>query len=229
MKWIHHYQLFLFDFDGILVNTELLHYKAYVKMCANRGFSLKWDLPSYMRRALYSATAVKDGIYDLFPDLKQQEPSWDVLYKEKKEIYANLLKVEGAGLMPGVKKLLASLEEANIKRCVVTNSLSDHVEFIRKQNPVLESIPYWITREHYKEPKPASECYSKAIEKYGKPGERAIGFEDSPRGLRALLGTEAEACLISNVLDPKEIKTLTDEYEFTHYESFPELFHNWED
>ena len=32
MRWISEYQLFLFDLDGLLVNTEELHYQAYKNM-----------------------------------------------------------------------------------------------------------------------------------------------------------------------------------------------------
>ena len=43
MEWIHHYQLILFDLDGLLVNTEQLHYQAYKNMLQARGFSLPSD------------------------------------------------------------------------------------------------------------------------------------------------------------------------------------------
>ena len=33
MDWIKKYQLFLFDFDGLLVNTEEMHFLAYKQMC----------------------------------------------------------------------------------------------------------------------------------------------------------------------------------------------------
>src|ERR1700731_2822007 len=112
MQWIYNYQLFLFDFDGILVNTEELHYKAYLKMCADRGFSLKWDMRTYMRYAMYTATGVKEGVYREFPELYQVEPSWDVLYREKKKAYFDLLQDVGTSLMPGVDQLLRALEQA---------------------------------------------------------------------------------------------------------------------
>lgn len=228
MHWIHHYQLFLFDFDGILVNTEELHYKAYLKMCADRGFTLKWDEPTYIRHAMYSSTGLKEGIYREFPDLQRYEPCWDILYREKKRAYCELLQQEGVNLMPGVEKLLLELEKANIKRCVVTHSPSDQIALIRKQNPILDTIPEWITREHYSQPKPSPECYQKAIAHFKDEGDRIIGFEDSPRGLKALLGTEAEGILISQYFDQSEIRELSNDVgrEFSHIPSFPELFKN---
>jgi beta-phosphoglucomutase len=225
MDWIHHYQLFLFDFDGILVNTEELHYKAYLKLCADRGFSLKWDMRTYMRYAMYTSTGVREGIYREFPELYREEPNWDVLYKEKKKAYFQLLEKEGVSLIPGVEVLLRDLEKAAIKRCVVTHSPSEQIMLIRSQNPILNSIPNWITREHYSQPKPSPECYLKAIEIFKAKGDRVIGFEDSPRGLKALLGTEAEGVFLTNCFDEGEIAQLVEELgKFTHCNSFTELF-----
>ena len=222
MDWIHNYQLFLFDFDGILVNTEELHYKAYLKMCSDRGFYLKWDMRTYIRYAMYTSTGIREAIYKEFPALTVP---WETLYAEKKRAYFELLQL-GTTLIAGVEQLLKALEQAGIKRCVVTHSPHEQISAIRKQHPILNSIPDWITREHYSQPKPSSECYHKAIAQFKSGNDRVIGFEDSPRGLQALLGTSAEGILVSNYFDSSEIKELgvTLGREFPHFSSFSELF-----
>ena len=220
-----YYQLFLFDFDGILVDTEELHYKAYLKMCVDRGFILNWDRPTYMSYALFTATGVKEAIYKALPQLHETEPNWNVLYQEKKAAYCTLLREEGTKLMPGVEALLQKLESTNTKRCVVTHSPADQIAMIRGQHPILNTIPHWITREHYSQPKPASECYAKALTMLKAPGERAIGFEDSPRGLKALLGTEADGVFVTEYFEPPAVRALTVEIgrPFSHLRSFTDL------
>jgi beta-phosphoglucomutase len=226
MHWIHHYHLFLFDFDGIVVNTEELHYRSYVTVCANRGFFLDWDLSTYLRHAMYTSTGVKEAIYAQFPQLQRLEPKWDVLYEEKKIIYQKLLQREGTSLMPGVADLLSELQAEKITRCVVTHSPYEQILTIREQHPILNSIPEWITREQYYQPKPAPECYQKAIAKLKKPNERVVGFEDSPRGLQALLQTEAEAFFLSNYFEAGEVRELLNKSckPFSHFGSFVEMF-----
>lgn len=196
MQWIHQYQLFLFDFDGLLVNTEELHYQAYINMCASRGFSLTWDFNRYSEAAHHSANGLKDQIYAEFPTLYKQEPNWIILYQEKKTALLQLLESQTIPLMPGVKQLLLSLQESNIKRCVVTHSTKALVNQIRQKNPILNSIPHWITREDYINPKPHPECYLAAIHQFSTPEDKVIGFEDSPRGLKALSETTAKPVLI---------------------------------
>jgi beta-phosphoglucomutase len=203
MHWIQQYQLFLFDLDGLLVNTEELHYAAYKRMLESRGFTLSWNFRRYCHTAHYHADKIASELYEMFPDLYAQESSWDVLYAEKKEIMIDILGQGGIQLMPGAFELLEALAHADIKRCVVTHSSESLIDPIRRQHPILQTIPFWITRADYVHPKPHSECYLKAISAFTNPGDNIIGFEDSPRGLTALMGTSAKPVLICSVDYPE--------------------------
>ena len=35
----------IFDFDGVIVDTEPLHYRAFQAIVAEQGLSCSWDLP----------------------------------------------------------------------------------------------------------------------------------------------------------------------------------------
>ena len=193
MQWIHDFDLFLFDFDGLLVNTEHLHYQAYVNVIEDMGHRLNLSFSNFIELAHFNSKAWREAIFKEIPEL---EPEWKTLYKKKKENYLSLVGAGKVDLMPGVKELLSALDQAKIFRCVVTNSPLEQTQLLSSQIPILKTIPKWIAREDYEKPKPNSECYLKAIELYGKPGDRIIGFEDSIRGLHALLGTPALAVLI---------------------------------
>lgn len=203
MDWIKKYDLFLFDFDGLLVNTEEMHYAAYHKMMENRGVILEWDFNRYCQAAHYGATTFRDSISEAYPELLAQVESWETLYKEKQALLLNMLENGSVKLMPGVSNLLTALEAAKKKRVVVTHSPKMFIETLKHQNPLLETIPNWITREHYSEPKPNPECYRLAITKFKDPNDIVVGFEDTPRGLTALLGTEATPHLICAVDYPE--------------------------
>lgn len=203
MDWIFRYQLFMFDFDGLLVNTELLHYEAYRQMCAARGVNFTWDFDHYCRYAHYEATGFREALFKDFPALKESQPDWNILYEEKKAALIKLVLDGKTELMPGVAPLLKELEKQNIKRCVVTHSPSLLIDSIKNQNPILNTIPFWITREQYSKPKPDSECYIKAIEMYAEKDDAVIGFEDTPRGLRALMGTRATPVIVCEIEYPE--------------------------
>lgn len=193
MDWVSNFQLFLFDFDGLLVNTEHLHFAAYCQMLENRGCKVDWDFHQFCQLAHLNSEILRERIYQEFPEV---EPDFRVLYAEKKKIYQELIAHGKLSLMPGSEKLLLELQKRAIRRCVVTNSPLEQISLIRSKIPALQTIEHWITREDYSKPKPDPECYLKAIALYGKPEDKVIGFEDSIRGVKALQNTKALSCLI---------------------------------
>lgn len=203
MNWINEFQLFLFDFDGLLVNTEEIHYKAYQKMCADRGFNFDWTFSRYCKAAHYRAEALQEQLYEYLPELYKAEPEWKVLYSEKTAALIEMYNQGDVQLMPGAKQLLEKLSIANVPRAVVTHSADKLVNIIRNQHPILNTIPYWITRHDYSMPKPNPECYLKAIEMHAPKDGKVIGFEDSPRGIHALLGTRAQPVIVAKTDYPE--------------------------
>ncbi|MCE5294526.1 MAG: HAD family phosphatase [Chlamydiales bacterium] len=201
MRWISEFQLFLFDLDGLLVNTEELHFGAYKRMVERRGYFLPWSFTKYFSIAQQDAEAPKRHIYQEFPELLKEEPNWSVLYAEKKKAFLELLETESAPLMPGVEQLLSTLMQYGVKRVVVTHSPRHFVDILCEKNPVLQTIPNWITREDYDMPKPAPDGYLKAIAEFAKPNDKVVGFEDSSRGLRSLMATSATPVLINSIDD----------------------------
>jgi HAD superfamily hydrolase (TIGR01509 family) len=195
-------QIVLLDFDGLLVSTEHLHFQAYQRMCQKRGFILPWDFARFCAVAHKSSTGLKETIYKELPGLYQQEPVWDVLYLEKKTEYKELVIQGHVELMPGVEQFLKLLEEKNMKRAVVTHSPKEQIDLIKGQIPLLSSIPLWITREDYTDPKPAPDGYLRALELLAGPADRVIGFEDTWRGYQALVASGVPGVVVSNVLDP---------------------------
>ena len=196
MNWVQDYQLFLFDFDGLLVDTESLHFAAYAELCRRYGYVLTWDFKQFCLEAHTEAMGVWKGLFREFPELFEKQPNKEILYEEKKVIYLELLAKSKLELMAGAAELLATLAKLGAKRAVVTNSPRLHIELIQAALPQLKTIPLWVTREDYAQPKPSPEGYLKAIEVLGKPGDRIIGFEDSAKGLKALLGAGVEGVLV---------------------------------
>lgn len=113
MKWVENFDLFLFDFDGLLVNTEPLHYRAYIETLAERGFLLDWSFIQFCALAHLSASALREAFYAKWPDL---DPDWEGIYADKKKAYLRLVLQGEVQLMPGVEKLLRCLQEKEIIR-----------------------------------------------------------------------------------------------------------------
>lgn len=203
MNEIEEYDLFLFDFDGLLVDTELLHFFAYKAMCKNHGFDLNWSFEKYIRIAHYHSQGLEQLIYAEFPSLKDIQPDWSILYREKKAALIKIYVEDHISLMPGVERFLSLLNENKKKMAVVTNSDQDLIQIIKNKIPILATIPNWITRELYDKAKPNPECYLKTIEMLAEDKDKVIGFEDTPRGLKALMGTRAKPIIITEINYPE--------------------------
>lgn len=198
----------LFDFDGLLVDTERVHYHAYQEMCKRRGYELLLDFNRYCAIAHYTSEGLAEVVYRSFPTLQKEEPRWEVLYQEKAAIYHAKIKSEPVALMPGVEEFLKKI--IGTPSCVVTHSARPLIETIREKQPLLNSIPFWVTREDYDRPKPASDAYLLAIHRFATPDEEVIGFEDTPRGIKALQGTRAKPVLVTT-MDYPEIPLLKEQ------------------
>jgi len=220
VHWIVKYSPIFFDFDGLLADTEPLHHKAYQILLNNHGFSLSWDLSYYTSLAHKSAVALRDAISEQFSQLLR-EHSWEELYEEKQKIYTTLVKKGGVKLMAGAAEVLKVVSAANIPHAVVTNSILQHVSIVRKQLPQLQKIKHWITREAYCNPKPAPDCYFKAMEVVGK-SDNMLGFEDSLRGVQALSRASITPVLISSLL-PSQLD-LDGVCDLSVYPSFTAIF-----
>jgi beta-phosphoglucomutase len=92
MPWMHNFDLFLFDFDGLLVDTERLQFQAYVNTLANRGVDLGWDYSRFCQLAHLNASALREEICRKFPEL---EPLGKRFIKRKKLLIGSSSTEEG--------------------------------------------------------------------------------------------------------------------------------------
>ncbi len=221
MKWIKKFSTFLFDFDGLLVNTEEIHFAAFRELCRINGFSIPWDFFQYCEYAHYSSTGLRDATYEEFPKLQAQHPDWHVFYVDKKRIYQDLIETVPLEFMHGVPALLEALKKENIPRAVATNSTKQQIDVFKRRMPLLQTIPLWVTREDYEKAKPNPDAYLTALDKL--QGKNAIGFEDSFRGIQALQKAKVPPVLICPEEHPQlENPELVNVPFFSSFEEIPD-------
>lgn len=214
------FQVFLFDFDGLLVDTENIHLKAFKQLLASEGFELTWNLQEYVSAAHFSSEGLMESTFSLFPELKSKVRDWKTWYAQKKTNYISLLE-NGVELMPGAQNVLTYLKERKMTYAVVTHSPLDLIEKIRQQHKCLQEIPHWITRHDYHLPKPNPECYLLAKTRLADKESKVIGFEDSPRGIQALIGAGVKPVWVSPEDHPG--KDSIHDSSILHFESLEDI------
>ena len=64
------FALYLFDFDGLLADTERIHHAAYRAAAAAHDVDLNWSFAEYCLKAHFSEAGLADAIFEAFPNLK---------------------------------------------------------------------------------------------------------------------------------------------------------------
>ena len=105
-------------------------------------------------------------------------------YKKQKLNF--LLEESNIKFMPGAEMFLSNLISNNINFVIVTNTSHNVVNHYKSILPLLLKVQSWVCKEDYTNPKPDSECYKLAIERYYKNEKYKIGFENTINGFNAI-------------------------------------------
>lgn len=221
MELLAQFSLLCFDFDGLLVDTETLHFRAYEQMLKDLGFDLGLTYQAFIKLAHDSTgQALKHYVLKTFPIVDH----WETLREKKMKIYTQMILDGATCLMPNVALFLEQVLEQNFLTCVVTNSFRRDTEIIKSHLPLLKQIPHWFTRETYPLPKPAPDGYLAALSHFNIPKEKAVGFEDTLKGVSALKQAQIYPILICDKSHPQLLETS----DVLHFESFSDILLNRE-
>jgi HAD superfamily hydrolase (TIGR01509 family) len=170
------YQAILFDFDGVLADTEPLHHESWRDILTPFGFDLDW--PMYQRHCVGVAAPVFWETLARLPgarftagDLHEAYPRKRALFRQKTH--------DGAVIHPETRDILHSLAAYRIG--LVTSNLGEDVEPILVAAGVRHIFGSLVTREDGLPLKPAPDPYLAAARKLGVT--RALVVEDSEAGI----------------------------------------------
>jgi len=194
----------LFDLDGLLLDTEPLHARAWREAAAHFGLELSAAqlLQLRGRRRLDCAEQVRDWIGGASNHdsgaANGDPPSIEALLAVRQPIAEALL--VHAQPMAGAPELVRRCAELRIPMALATSSSRAAVALKAAPHPWLELI---TIRVHGDDPelragKPAPDAFLLAAARLGVPPGECWAFEDSPAGAKA---ADAAGCLL-HVLPP---------------------------
>ena len=170
---------FLFDFDGLILDTETASRAGWAWLYREHGYELppeKWAL----------MVGTVDG-WDPMGHLETLvgEPLEAEALNERR--YAHELSLlEAEELRPGIAEYLAAAELHGLKRAIVSSASRRWIDLHLAR---LERAIGWdaiVTADHDAErAKPRPTLYLEALDLLGVAPDEAVVFEDSPNGIRA--------------------------------------------
>ncbi len=182
-------QAVIFDCDGILVNTEPLHYRAFQEVLVPMG--LGHDFESYLEH--FVGFDDRDAFIYAFKEagLYLAPTTLDRLMEAKARALLNLIG-QGVPGFPGVVELVRELANRGVPMAVASGALRHEVDaFIASLdlNGVFHAI---VAADEVEKSKPDPETYILAIERLRQlQGEmrldpmNCIAIEDTPAGIRS--------------------------------------------
>jgi HAD superfamily hydrolase (TIGR01509 family) len=185
---------FIFDFDGLIVDTESAIYHAWREVYDEHGQEL--DLATYA-----DCVGSDHGRFDPMRHLDTlvgRRLDWETLEPRKDARTRELL--QGQEALPGVRELLASAAQAELVCAVASSSSLDWVGGWLERLELGHHFEVVRTRDHVERIKPHPDLFLAAAEGLGIPTANAVVFEDSENGLRA-----AQAAGIHCVAVPNQI------------------------
>ncbi|CRI33095.1 Hydrolase, haloacid dehalogenase-like family [Chlamydia pneumoniae] len=219
--YLEDYDVFFFDLDGLLVDTEPCFYRAFLQACAEFSLEVHWDFSTYYSHTTLGTEIFSKKFIEQYPQAQEYMAE---IFAKRLQIYYKSLEHAGPALMPGVEAFIELVLSLNKTFGVVTNSPRDATHTLRTMYPILNKFLFWVTRENYARPKPYGDSYDYAYRTFAREGMKVIGFEDSVKGLRALSKIPATLVCINSMAEitPEDYPELKGK-EFFSYPSFDVL------
>lgn len=181
----------IFDVDGTLAETEDLHRRAFNRAFAEFDLSWHWDQPLY--RKLLEVSGGKERIRHYDDQAETDHLHTDnrdkfirELHAHKTGIYTRMVTDGEAKLRPGVRELIRSARDTNLRLAIATTTSLPNVEALLAAAFGEDGMDYFeaiCAGDVVPAKKPAPDIYMMALEELGLPPEECIAIEDSRNGL----------------------------------------------
>ena len=173
-----HVAALIFDFDGLIVDSETPGFQAWSEVYATHGCSLPFDR--------YSACIGTIGGFDLHAYLEEQSGrSLDRATLEKACNTRWLQLMHAQPMLPGIAACVSSAKRRGLKLAIASSSTQKWVTRNLRKFELLDQFDAICTSDSVSAVKPDPALYLLALEKLGVKAGEAIAFEDSPNGILA--------------------------------------------
>jgi beta-phosphoglucomutase len=181
----------LFDFDGVIADTENVHVAAWQRTFGLMGW-LETD------ETCSRAAEIDDRAFcaEVFDRRKLDGGDVEGWSRRKQELTARML-ADAPPVYRGVAELVGQLKGRS-RLAVVTTTWRANVEAVLKASGLADAFEFLITKEDVKALKPDPEGYRLAVARLELPANEVVALEDSPGGLAAARGAGVRVVAIGH-------------------------------
>lgn len=172
---------FIFDLDGVIVDTAKYHYLAWKKIASELGI----DFTHEHNELLKGVSRVRS--LDIILGIGNVEASQDQkdqwLVQKNEEYLTYLVDMDQSEILPGVMSVLEFLKSN--QQPIALGSASKNARPILEKTGILSYFNAIVDGNDVSNAKPDPEVFLQAAQKLGISNENSIVFEDSVAGIQA--------------------------------------------
>ena len=187
----------IFDMDGLMIDSEVATYKAYLEVMEPMGY--KFSVDQYKTLLGRTHRGIISQFYTMFGDDFPMEQVWD----DSHEILDRRI-LENVPIKKGLIELLKFLKENNYKTIVATSSGRDRTNNILKAADIEKYFDDTICGDEVLYGKPNPEIFLTACKKLGVKEEDAVVLEDSESGIQAAYSGHIDVICVPDMKYPGE-------------------------
>jgi HAD superfamily hydrolase (TIGR01509 family) len=200
---------FVFDMDGVIVDTNPYHKITLRQFAEKYGYTLSEE---ELIKKIYGRTN-KEWIPNLFGRAMSSEEV-SRFGEEKEQLFRDLYEkdiVEVAGLTTFLDQAM----QLNIQMAIGTSAPRSNVDFVLKHTGIEKFFPVILDESHVTHGKPNPEIYINCAAALNFPPAQVIVFEDSLSGVAAGLAAGCHVVGIATTHTSEELGTKVTMKDFT--------------
>lgn len=191
----------IFDFDGIIVDTEPLHYRAFQEILEPLGLGYCWD--EYVAR--YMGFDDRDAFLEAFAVSGRQlsHEALEQLIDRKARIFQEVI-ASGVTPYPGVVRLATELA-GKVPVALCSGALPSDILPILSQLSLEKVFAVMVTASDVAASKPDPASYLLAVERlqtafptHGIAPSSCLAIEDTPAGIASASGAGVRVVAVTN-------------------------------
>ena len=197
---------FIFDFDGVVVDTEKYHYLSWCQSAAHVGYELGWE--EYLPLKSTGNTEITQYLCD-HSGKEVSEELFQIMRQTKLTSFDELVKdLSEKDVLPGIRDFLSWLNEQGVKTAVASSSntssgLANRFDLTKHFGVVIDG--------NMKLPrKPAPDTFLLAAKMLGADPKDCIVFEDSLAGIEAAVNAGMPVVAVGGIRSEKAVLHIQD-------------------
>lgn len=175
------------DVDGTLADTEMDgHRPAFNRAFQDLDLGIVWDQTLYARLLAIPGGLQRVRVYAKSCGIDLNASQLEAIRDRKRIHYTELAQSGAIRFRPGIRRLLALLQEAGVEQWIVTSSGAASVDaLLSSARDVIPIFRGMITADDVDQGKPSPQGYQLALQRSGCPAAQCLAVEDSEAGLDA--------------------------------------------